>query len=432
VIAYAAVALVAAGVSVAFGANGPEGFALFDGKVPFEFVLFILTLLGVALFHHHTLVVALCGLTSVSLYKVLFIPGFHFGHHMLEEWQVVFNGETTRFEVGPAVNLLGLLVGFAILAKFFEESRVPDWIPRILPDRGPWGGFVLLCYVWILSSFLDNIAAAMIGGVVARTAFRGKVSVGFLAAIVAASNAGGAWSVVGDTTTTMMWIDGIPASNVFHGILASAVALLSFGLLAGAAQQKYSPIVIEDRTERIAIDGGRLFVVALILAGAIAANARLDFPALGVWAAILLGALLRRPAWHEVPGAAKGALFLISLVLCASMMPVKSLPGASWQTAFGLGFVSSVFDNIPLTKLALQQGGYDWGVLAYAVGFGGSMIWFGSSAGVAISKDYPEARDLRRWLKEGWFVVMAYVIGFFVQIAFLPWEVAEPHRVLPK
>jgi len=61
------------------------------------------------------------------------------------------------------------------------------------------------------------------------------------------------------------------------------------------------------------------------------------------------------------------------------------LPSASWQSAFGLGFISSVFDNIPLTALALKQGGYDWGVLAYAVGFGGSMIWFGSSAGVALS-----------------------------------------------
>jgi hypothetical protein len=33
-----------------------------------------------------------------------------------------------------------------------------------------------------------------------------------------------------------------------------------------------------------------------------------------------------------------------------------------------MGFVSAVFDNIPLTALALKQGGYDWGMLAYAVG----------------------------------------------------------------
>ena len=44
---------------------------------------------------------------------------------------------------------------------------------------------------------------------------------------------------------------------------------------------------------------------------------------------------------------------------------------------------------VPLTALALKQDNYDWGMLAYAVGFGGSMIWFGSSAGVAISNLFP-------------------------------------------
>ena len=67
------------------------------------------------------------------------------------------------------------------------------------------------------------------------------------------------------------------------------------------------------------------------------------------------------PHWGLLPESFKGTVFLLSLVLCASMMPVEGLPRASWQTAFGLGFVSAVFDNIPLTALALKQGGYDWG-----------------------------------------------------------------------
>ena len=100
-------------------------------------------------------------------------------------------------------------------------------------------------------------------------------------------------------------------------------------------------------------------------------------------------------------------------------MPVESLPAPSWQSAFGLGFVSAVFDNIPLTKLALGQGGYDWGMLAYAVGFGGSMIWFGSSAGVALSNMFPQARSVGLWLRHGWYVAMAYVVGFFVMLGML-------------
>jgi Na+/H+ antiporter NhaD/arsenite permease-like protein len=101
---------------------------------------------------------------------------------------------------------------------------------------------------------------------------------------------------------------------------------------------------------------------------------------------------------------------------------VHSLPDPSWQSALALGFVSAVFDNIPLTALALKQGGYDWGVLAYSVGFGGSMIWFGSSAGVAICNMFPEARSTRQWFGEGWLVALGYVAGFAVLVAVLGWN----------
>jgi Na+/H+ antiporter NhaD/arsenite permease-like protein len=124
----------------------------------------------------------------------------------------------------------------------------------------------------------------------------------------------------------------------------------------------------------------------------------------------------------------KGAVFLLCLVACASLMPVDSLPDASAATAFGLGFVSAVFDNIPLTKLALEQGGYDWGALAYAVGFGGSMIWFGSSAGVAVSNLFPAAKSVFQWLREGWHVAVGYVVGFFILMMVLGWHPHAPHR----
>src|SRR5687768_3174991 len=86
-------------------------------------------------------------------------------------------------------NLLGLLLGFALLSRHFEDSRVPEVLPRFLPDD--WkGAFVLLVMVFVLSSFLDNIAAALIGGTMAGAVFRKRVHIGYLAAIVAASNAG--------------------------------------------------------------------------------------------------------------------------------------------------------------------------------------------------------------------------------------------------
>ncbi len=384
--------------------------------IPFEFVLFALTLLGVALFHHYVLEVALAGLSLVLIFKLGF-TGFSLMNHLHHEWEIL-------------VNLLGLLLGFALLAKHFEESKIPEALPKYLPS-GWKGGLALLFIVMVISSFLDNIAAAMIGGTIAMVVFKGNVHIGFLAAIVAASNAGGAGSVVGDTTTTMMWIDGVDALDVTHAFVGSLGSFLIFGIFAAKQQDKLQPLV-SAHTENITIDWGRIFIVFLILVGAISTNFMLDFPAVGVWVALLIGATFRKTAWGELPGALKGSIFLLSLVMCASMMPVDQLPEASWQTAFSLGFVSAVFDNIPLTKLALTQGGYDWGVLAYAVGFGGSMIWFGSSAGVALTNMFPKAKSVVFWIKDGWHVTVAYVVGFFIMYYLVGWHPHPKHKDVDK
>ena len=110
------------------------------------------------------------------------------------------------------------------------------------------------------------------------------------------------------------------------------------------------------------------------------------------------------------------------------MMPVEDLPEATEWTTLGLGFVSAFFDNIPLTKLAIEQNSYDWGILAYAVGYGGSMVWFGSSAGVAIAGLFTEAKSVKQWVFQGWHVIVGYVLGFFAMLLLLGWE-AQP---LPK
>ena len=422
----AALALLAvAPRAYAAAAGTPEVFG-----IPVEFLLFAATLIGVALFHHYTLQVALTGLAVIALYKLGF-TGFKTGpgiagllSHMRHEWVIL-------------TNLLGLLVGFALLSNHFERSHVPQVLPRFLPND--WkGAFVLLFMVWVLSGFLDNIAAALIGGTIAATVFRQKVHIGYLAAIVAASNAGGAGSVVGDTTTTMMWLDGVSPLDVLHAYVAAAAALIVFGIPASFQQQRYGPIV-KYESRHPPVDWARIGIVALILVSAISTNVMVNwkfkhlaeaFPFIGVavWVAILVCVPLRKPQWDLVPEAFKGSIFLLSLVTIASMMPVEKLPPASWQSSFALGFISSVFDNIPLTALALKQGGYDWGVLAYAVGFGGSMIWFGSSAGVALSNMYPQARSVGQWVRHGWHVPIAYVAGFFVMLALLGWNPNERHK----
>ena len=94
---------------------------------PVAFVLFGLMLAGVALFHRHTLNVALTGLSVIVLYK-LAVTGFTTGPglgglalHLAHEWVTL-------------ANLLGLLLGFALLAQHFEDSNVPSQLPKMLPS----------------------------------------------------------------------------------------------------------------------------------------------------------------------------------------------------------------------------------------------------------------------------------------------------------
>ena len=401
--------------------------------IPLDFILFGLTLLGVALFHNYTLYVGLTGLLTITLYKLIF-SGFKggdglagLGLHFQHEWVVL-------------ANLFCLLMGFALLSRHFEKSHVPAILPKYLPSD--WkGGFVMLVMVFVLSSFLDNIAAALIGGAMAHQLFRAKVHIGYIAAIVAASNAGGSGSVVGDTTTTMMWIDGVSPITVLDAYVAAIPALCITAYFGAKQQHAYSPIN-KHAHAHTHVDKSRIGIVALILLFAIVTNIVVNvkfsaladhFPFIGVavWVAITLTVWVRRPDWEVLPETFKGTVFLLSLVTCASMMPVEQLPPASALVALGLGFISAVFDNIPLTALALKQGGYDWGVLAYAVGFGGSMIWFGSSSGVTLSNMYPEAKSVGNWLRHGWHVALAYVVGFSILFVTLGWHPDAVHKTTP-
>ncbi len=413
-----ATAVPAVALAAAPGASAPAVLG-----VPLEFFLFAAMLLGVATLHHRTLAVALTGLTVIVAYQGL-VSGFPTGYglaalgqHLLHEWVIL-------------TNLLLLLVGFELLSNQFEKSNMPDHLPGVLPNN--WtGGFALLAIVFAMSGFLDNIAAAVIGGVIARHVYQGRVSIGFLAAIVASANAGGAGSVIGDTTTTIMWLNGISPLTVLPAYVAAVAAFVVFGLPAALAQQRHQPILKDDEPGH-PLMWRRIWIVAFILVAAVATNitanalteGEVTAPWLGMalWGALILTSFVAKPDWKLARPALKGAIFLVSLVAAASLMPVSSLPEPSWNTTFALGFLSSVFDNIPLTALALEQGGYDWSLLAYAVGFGGSMVWFGSSAGVALTTLYPEGRSVFAWLKQGWFVPVGYVAGFFVMLALLGWH----------
>jgi len=157
------------------------------------------------------------------------------------------------------------------------------------------------------------------------------------------------------------------------------------------------------------------------------------FPFIGasVVIALLLTVPLRRPDWEVLPESFKGSVFLLSLVLSATMMPVEKLPAASWHTAMGLGFVSAV-STIFLSPRSRSSKAGTIGLFGLRSRVRRIDDLFGSSAGVALSNMYPEAKSVGRWLYHGWHVSLAYVIGFFVLLFVMGWHPNRPTRREPR
>lgn len=386
-----------------------------------ELLLLATTLAAVALIERRATALALAGLAALVAFKLGF-AGFEEGaggaglaRHL-------------QAHARQLANLAGLLPAFAIVADRFSQGGTPAALQRFLPAGAP-GAFALLAAVFVLSGVLDNIAAALIGGAMARVVFCGRVHPGYIVGLAAAANAGGAGSVLGDTTTSMLWIGGVRASEVAPAYFGAAAAMLVCGSVASIRQARLQPPGA-PLAAAAPVDVPGLLVVVAVVVAPVAANliavasgpgASNALPWIGMapWLALLLAAPLRPVEWRVARDALGGTGLVLTLVLMASMVPVDRLPPPTHASLLGLGFVSAVFDNIPLTALALRQGGYEWSLLAYAVGFGGSMLWFGSSAGVALATMFPEVKSLRAWMQGAWHLPLAYIAGFLAQLALL-------------
>lgn len=324
-------------------------------------------------------------------------------------------GEPHRFHL--LWNLAAILPGFALVSYYFEHSGAAAGIARSRLARTD--ARILWC-VFFLSTVLDNIAAAMIGATVVAGVYGRHPPFKLIVAIVMASNLGGAPSPVGDTTTVMIFLaDVCPVTDLFKGLVA--VIPVQFLLTVWAsrhAEKRLSDEQIRDRAEREAERSDRelhvphrkhlsvswrgmwpLLGVVGLLVGNVA-----DHPALGLWAGMLLGLAIGRIRLNgkELLRAVPNAAFLVTLVATAELLPLDEVkPFLNRMTrdelAILLGLKSAWLDNIPLTAVALSIGGFGWGLLAYCVGVGGSSLWFGSSAGVAVGQTFPEAHDTKKW-----------------------------------
>lgn len=127
-------------------------------------------------------------------------------------------------------------------------------------------------------------------------------------------------------------------------------------------------------------------------------------------------------------------ILLIIIALVIYMLFITGLLGMKVHTytnllgigqefiLFGLTLVGVAIIHRHTMWVAFEGGDYDWGLLAYAVGFGGSMVWLGSSAGVALSNLFPELRSVGAYLRSGWYIILSNIAGFLLPLLMHGWK----------
>jgi Na+/H+ antiporter NhaD/arsenite permease-like protein len=318
--------------------------------------------------------------------------------------------------------------------------------------------WLIAIITFFLSAVLDNLTTTIVMiSILNKLIEDKKTKWMLLGLVIIASNAGGAWSPIGDVTTTMLWIGGqiTPLNIVKQVFFASLVSmviptLIISYMIKGQIALKQAT---EDQvnTSSNSFERNLIFIVgvgALLFVPIFKTITHLP-PYMGMLLCLGIIWVVTEILHKKKPAEEKGVLsvnhaiqkidtpsilfFFGILMSIASLEYVGVLPelAAFLNTTIGdinlvaiaIGLLSAVLDNVPLVA-ALQsmysleqypQDHYFWELLAYTAGTGGSCLIIGSAAGVAVMG--LEKIDFFWYLKRiSWIALIGYLVGALVFI----------------
>lgn len=335
--------------------------------------------------------------------------------------------EQLLHHLGELSGILFFLLGAMTVVELIDAHNGFDLITRRINETDKRKLLWIVSFItFFLSAVLDNLTTTIVMVSLLRKFIKDDEDRLFFAGMtVIAANAGGAWSPLGDVTTTMLWIGGqiTPANIIIKLIVPSLVCLivplifLSFKLKGKAerplATENKSATPVSKRHQQIIFSSG---IIILLLVPVFKTLTHLP-----PFMAILMGLgilwMITEVLHGEKDSEDKNALsvahalrmidtpsilfFLGILVSIAALQSAGILKNLADQMTAGIandniiilvfGLLSAVVDNVPL--VAAVQGMYDltyyptdhyfWEFLAYSTGTGGSALIIGSAAGVA-------------------------------------------------
>jgi Na+/H+ antiporter NhaD/arsenite permease-like protein len=333
--------------------------------------------------------------------------------------------EALAHNLGETSSIIFFLLGAMTIVELVDAHHgfrlITNVIQTINIRKLLW---IVCCVTFILSAILDNLTTSIVMVSLTRKLVRNTDKRMFFAGmIIIAANAGGAWSPIGDVTTTMLWIGGqISSMAIMKSILLPSIVCLLAPLLFLSFRLKgnLEPLSVEGPSEKPVRGGMIMFWVGI--GGLVSVPIFKSITHLPPYMGILLAlgviwvvSEMINPDADEAErkrlsaGAALGridvssVLFFMGILLAVgaleSMHTLHNF--ASYlDRAVGdnrviitlIGVVSSIIDNVPLVAAAMGMYSLEvypmdhmiWEYLAYCAGTGGSLLVIGSAAGVAV------------------------------------------------
>lgn len=334
--------------------------------------------------------------------------------------------EELLHHLGEIASILFFLLGAMTIVELIDTHNGFDIITRYISTTSKSRLLLLVTVItFFLSALLDNLTTAIVMASLCAKLLQSKEDkLWFCGVIVIAANAGGAWSPLGDVTTTMLWIGGqITALNIMKQLILPSLVVCAIPTLIVWLRfrgQKIEKIVIPETSAEEKQDGKIIMISGigfLVFVPVFKTVTHLP-PFMGMLLALglmwVITTLLHKskdPELAEKFNVAKALqkvdspsiLFFLGILLAVSALQSAGLlqEGATWLTdklgntyliGSVLGLLSAVVDNVPL--VAASQGMYDlqtyptdhpfWEFLALTTGTGGSAVIIGSAAGVAV------------------------------------------------
>ncbi len=316
--------------------------------------------------------------------------------------------------------LMGAMTIVELVDAYEGFSIITDRIKTVNKVRLLWTVCIL---TFFLSAVLDNLTTTIVMvSLMKKLVADRETRLFFCGMIVIAANAGGAWTVIGDVTTTMLWIgEKISTVEVMKALILPSLACLGIPLmiaslmLKGDVQRPETGNEKHDKT--LKAWHSNLFLIlgfcGLIFVPVFKSVTHLP-PFMGMMFSLSVIWIISEFVKHDLDEATRSStnvvgvlkkidtasiLFFMGILLAVGTLQASGVLRnlAGWLSenvenmqvvALAIGLLSAVVDNVPLVAAGI--GMYDfpkddtfWLFLAYCAGTGGSCLIIGSAAGVA-------------------------------------------------